>query len=497
MDKQGYRLTPMPWTGFRCCRKIIYTLIAKVVESMLLKKVQNTVSAHSMLQPGDRVLVAVSGGPDSVALCHILNRLRRSYGVELVVAHVHHGLRGSEADQDALFVQDLARQLGLPFVMQRVDVHAWRKEHGGSLQMAAREVRYQCLQQIRVNEGASKLALGHNADDQAEEILLRIFRGAGQRGLTGMPPHNRNRVIRPLLECHRHEITCYLEDQSLAFRQDKSNFKPWCQRNLLRLELLPRLQQEFNSNLSATLLRTSNIFREEEEFWESLLSQWLAKHSVEFEDGALGLPIGPLMETHPAMQKRLLRRLVEKIKGDLRGFGFHHTESLLQLCRSAAPNSRIDLPGAVKAEKNYGWLTIGLQQQIPEDFSYQISGPGFYPFPSLNHRMVVEYASADLASEFSRHANEAVIDLDKISFPLVLRSSNVGDRFRPLGLGGGKKLKKFFIDTKVPRSQRRRVPILCSGEQIIWVVGLRLDDRVKVTANTSRLLRLLYVAGLE
>jgi tRNA(Ile)-lysidine synthase len=464
---------------------------------MLLKKVQNTLSAHEMLQPGDRVLVAVSGGPDSVALFHILHRLRQTYGIELLAAHVHHGIRGSEADQDALFVQNLARQLGLPIVLQRVDVHAWQKAHGGSLQMAARELRYQCLQQIMANEGASKLALGHNADDQAEEILLRIFRGAGQRGLTGMPPCNRHGVIRPLLECHRHEITSYLEDRSLAFRQDKSNLKPWCQRNLLRLELLPRLQQDFNSNLNATLLRTSNIFREDEEFWQSLLSEWLSKHSVECEDGGLRLPIGPLLETHPAMQKRLLRRVVEKVKGDLRGFGFHHTEILLKLCHSAAANSRIDLPGAVRAEKNYSWLTIGLRHQTPEDFFYEIAGPGSHSFPSLNRTMVLEYLAEDQPSEFSRHPNEAVMDLDRISFPLVLRSSKVGDRFRPLGLGGGKKLKKFFIDAKIPTSQRRRIPILCSGEQIIWVVGLRLDDRVKVTANTSRLLRLRYLDGFE
>jgi tRNA(Ile)-lysidine synthase len=464
---------------------------------MLLKKVQDTLTNYRMLQAGDRVLVALSGGPDSVALCHVLHELRQTYSVELVTAHVHHGLRGSEADRDASFVQDLARQLGLPVVVQRVNVRSWQKEHGGSLQMAARALRYQCLHQIMANEGASKLALGHNADDQAEEILLRIFRGAGQRGLTGMPPRNSKGVIRPLLECHRHEITSYLENRSLAYRQDESNLKPWCQRNLLRLELLPKLQQDFNSNLSATLLRTSNIFREEEEFWESLLSAWLDQYAVEGESGGVRLPIGPLLETHPAMQKRLLRRVVERVKGDLRSFGFHHTEILMQLCRSAAANSQIDLPGEVKAEKNYSWLTIGLRQQIPEDFHYEIPGPGSYPFPRLNHRMLLECVPADLASELSRHPSEALMDLDRVSFPLVLRSSKAGDRFRPLGLGGGKKLKKFFIDAKIPRSQRRRIPILCSGGQIIWVVGHRLDDRVKVTAKTSRLLRLLYVEGLE
>lgn len=463
---------------------------------MLLEKVHNTVISHRMLQSGDLVVVAVSGGPDSVALCYLLHRLRHSHQVELVVAHVHHGLRGAEADQDALFVHNLSHQLGLPVVEQRLEVRTWQREHGGSLQMAARALRYQCLHQVMAEKGASKLALGHNADDQAEEILLRILRGAGQRGLSGMDPCNRKGVIRPLLECHRHEIMAYLEDNGLAFRQDSSNLKPWCQRNLLRLELLPQLQQVFNSNLSATLLRTSKIFREEEDFWESHLASWLHEHSLNQGDGEIRFPIRPLLEAHPAMQKRLLRRVVQEVKGDLREFGFHHTEILLQLCQSPAANRQLDLPGAVRAEKNYDWVTVTLQPVTVEDFTFRISDQGFHSFPSLNRSMKVELLASDMPVEFNHDPNEAIMDLDRVSFPLTLRSSTPGDRFRPLGLRGSKKLKDLFIDAKVPKSRRRQIPILCSNDHIIWVVGHRLDDRVKVTSNTSRVLRLSYLEGL-
>ena len=463
---------------------------------MLLEKVHNSVMSHRMLQSGDLVVVAVSGGPDSVALCHLLHRLRHSLKVELVVAHVHHGLRGAEADQDALFVQNLSHQLSLPVVEQRLEVHSWQKEHGGSLQMAARALRYQCLHQVMAEKGASKLALGHNADDQAEEILLRILRGAGQRGLSGMDPCNHKGIIRPLLECHRHEIMAYLEDHGLAFRQDSSNLKPWCQRNLLRLELLPQLQQAFNSNLNATLLRTSKILREEEDFWASHLASWLQEHSLNHGDGGVRFPIRPLLETHPAMQKRLLRRVVQEVKGDLRGFGFHHTEILLQLCRSPAANRQIDLPGAVRAEKSYDWMTVTLRPETVGDFTFRISDYGLHFFPSLNHSMEVELLDTDMPVEFSHDPNEAVMDPDRISFPLTLRSSKPGDRFRPLGLGGSKKLKDFYIDSKVPKSQRRQTPILCSRDHIIWVVGHRLDDRVKLTSDTSRLLRFRYLEGL-
>jgi tRNA(Ile)-lysidine synthase len=345
-------------------------------------------------------------------------------------------------------------------------------------------------------KGASKLALGHNADDQAEEILLRILRGAGQRGLSGMDPCNHKGIIRPLLECHRHEIMAYLEDHGLAFRLDSSNLKPWCRRNLLRLELLPQLQQAFNSNLNATLLRTSKILREEEDFWASHLASWLKEHSLNDGDGGIRFPIRPLLETHPAMQKRLLRRVVQEVKGNLREFGFHHTEILLQLCRSPAASRQLDLPGAVRAEKSYDWVTVTLRHEPVEDFIFRISDHGLHPFPSLNHSLVVELLASDMDVEFSHDPNEAMMDLDKVSFPLTLRSSKPGDRFRPLGLGGSKKLKDLYIDTKVPKNQRRQIPILCSKDHIIWVVGHRLDDRVKLTSDTSRLLRLRYLKGL-
>jgi tRNA(Ile)-lysidine synthase len=344
-------------------------------------------------------------------------------------------------------------------------------------------------------KAASKLALGHNADDQAEEILLRLFRGAGQRGLTGMPACNREGVIRPLLECYRNEIIAYLESHGLTFRQDSSNLKPWCQRNLLRLELLPHLRKKFNSNLSATLLRTSKIFQEEEKFWESLVQSWLERHCSDHDSGGLRLSIAPLLETHPAMQRRLLRKVVELVKGDLRGFGFYHTESLMRLCRSSAANSQIHLPSELVAEKNYGWLTVSHQHVTPGDFFYEIPGPGIHPPRLLNRSLEVQFLAFDVSPQFSDDPAEAVMDRDRVTFPIFLRPSKQGDRFRPLGLGGTKKIKDFFIDLKVPRTQRRQIPILSSRDHILWVVGYRLDDRVKVTSSTKQALRLNYRPG--
>ncbi len=440
-------------------------------------------------------MIAVSGGPDSVSLCHLLHRLRHIHNVELIVGHVHHGLRGEEADADASFVKDFAKRLELPVSLRQVDVSSWRKRHGGSLQMAARAVRYQCLRQVMDDTGAGKLALGHNADDQAEEVLLRLFRGAGQRGLTGMPACSRDGVIRPLLGCYRHEIIAYLENHALAYRQDSSNLKPYCQRNLLRLELLPRLQESFNSRISPTLLRTSKILKEEEEFWESLVKSWLNRHSSEQESGGRSLPIKVMLKTHPAMQRRLLRRVVELVRGDLKGFGFNHTESLMRLCRSSAANSQIDLPGVLVAEKNYDWLTVTRRHEMVTDFMYEIPGPGIHQLPLLNHRMELKFLAADVKPQFGPEPGAAIMDRDRVSLPIFLRPRKPGDRFRPLGMGGTKKVKDFFIDLKVPKSQRPQIPILCSKDHILWIVGHRLDDRVKVTSRTKRTIYLHYREG--
>jgi tRNA(Ile)-lysidine synthase len=459
---------------------------------MLLTKVHNAILDNRMLQSGDRILVAVSGGPDSVSLCHLLHRLRHILHVELIVGHVHHGLRGEEADADASFVEDFANQLELPVSVTQVNVSSWRKRHGGSLQMAARAVRYQCLRQIMDDTGASKLALGHNADDQAEEVLLRLFRGAGQRGLTGMPACSRDGLIRPLLECYRHEIIAYLENHALAYRQDSSNVKPGCLRNLLRLEVLPSLQESFNHRIIPTLLRTSKILKEEDEFWESLAKSWLNRHSSEQDSGGLSLPITLLLKTHPAMQRRLLRRVVELVRGDLKGIGFKHTESLMRLCRSSAASSQIDLPGALVAEKDYDWLTVTRPHEMVMDFFYEIPGPGIHQLPLLNHHMELRFLAAAARPQFSHEPGAAIMDRDRVSLPIFLRRRKPGDRFRPLGLGGSKKVKDFFIDLKVPKSQRPQIPILCSKDHILWIVGHRLDDRVKVTSSTKRTIYLHY-----
>jgi len=463
---------------------------------MLLEKVRQTISRYRMVEPGGgRVVLAVSGGPDSVALCHLFHRLQSELRLELVVAHVHHGLRGDDADEDARFVSAMAKALDLPAVVQAVDVRAWQRAHGGSLQMAARSLRFQVLSRTMAERGADRLALGHNADDQAEELLLRLLRGTGPRGLQGMAARGADGIIRPLLACHRAEILDYLARQGLSWREDRTNMEPWCQRNRLRLAVLPLLRDHFNSNLNATLVRTAAIFEDEEDFWESLVEEWLDRHARREREGVLSLPLPEFLEVHPALQRRLLRRGLELSRGHLTGFGFHHVDLLLGLCRSEGANREIHLPNLAVAEKSYGRVTIRALQPAPEPFRHEILGPGLHYLRDLDHTIFIEEREGESPVGFGNDPAQVVMDRDCVSFPLLLRSVQPGDRFRPLGMTGSKKLKDLFIDAKVSRSMRRLVPVLCDAQRILWVVGHRIDDRVRVTAQTRRLLRIEYRRG--
>jgi len=463
---------------------------------MLLDKVRQTISRYRMVEPGGgRVILAVSGGPDSVALCHLFHRLRSELDLELVVAHVHHGLRGEEADEDARFVSAMAKTLDLPAVVQAVDVRPWQRAHGGSLQMAARTLRFQFFGRVMAEQKADRLALGHNADDQAEEILLRLLRGTGPRGLQGMAARSVGGVIRPLLACHRAEILDYLGRHGLSWREDRSNLEPWCQRNRLRLEVLPLLRDHFNSNLNATLVRTAAIFEDEEEFWGSLVEDWLDRHARRKGEDVLDVPLPEFLETHPALQRRLLRRGLEVTCGHLAGFSFRHVDLLLALCRSGGANREIHLPNLAVAQKSYNRVIIRPLQPAPEPFRHEIPGPGFHYLPDLDHTIFMEEREGEKPVGFGKDPTHVVMDRDCVSFPMLLRSIQPGDRFRPLGMTGSKKVKDVFIDAKISRSRRRLVPVLCDARRIIWVVGHRIDDGVRVTARTRRLLRIEYREG--
>lgn len=461
----------------------------------MLQDVKTFIQQERLVQTGDLVVVACSGGPDSLALLHIMWRLQRELGISLAAAHVDHMLRGDAGRADARFVQEFCATLGVPCSVTAVDVPARVKQTGQSVEEAARELRYRCLHRCAARYGPStKIAVGHNLDDQAETVLLHLLRGAGSRGLAGMAPRTPTGIIRPLLTVTRRDIEAYCREHGLTPRRDATNWDTTFTRNKVRLELLPLLRRRFNPNVSRLLAQTAQVLREEHNYITAAAQRALSA-MLRYHDGAYALDLARWRRLPAALQREILRLIVDKIVPSLKGITFNHVETLLAMGRQNGVR-RCILPGPLYVEAAYGRLSFSPQPTsraaaLPPA-GVPLVVPGITRLPT-GAVITATIATAPLAvGDNSR----AVLDYDAIEPPLLVRSRRPGDRFVPLGAPGAKKLQDFFVDAKVPRMQRDAVPLVCDQRGIVWVGGWRPAERVKVTAATRRYLLLqLHQAG--
>jgi tRNA(Ile)-lysidine synthase len=462
------------------------------------QRVINFIQKHNLFSAGDRLVVAVSGGGDSVCLLHILLRWRKELGVELHVAHLNHQLRGAESDSDASYVSDLARSLDVSATIERRDVAIYRNQKGVSLEEAAREVRYSFLAEIAGGIGTSKVVVGHTRDDHIETIVMHLLRGAGTTGLCGLQPrsvlpYGKNssqlEIVRPLLELTRQETLDYCQLYNLAPRSDSSNISPSFLRNRVRLELLPVLRS-YNPSIDKALLRLADIAVDDISFIEekaSLLWKELARE----EDGVIYLDMSQMVTLPRAMQRQAFRRAVKQLRGNLKDVEADHIEAMMDFLSKPA-GKKLCLPDGLTLSTEYGRLVLASAQASicplpPLKGISKINIPGETDLPGWRVR-------ADIIQEVVVDDNglAASFDLDKVGTELVVRRRRPGDRFQPLGMSQTKKLQDFMVDSRIPSSWRDRVPLTCSPKQILWVVGWRIDDRVKVTENTKEVLRLQF-----
>lgn len=454
--------------------------------------VLRTIQQEHLLEGTDSILVAVSGGPDSVALLHLLVTLREPCGItRLAILHFDHQLRGAASTADQAFVESLAKAFGLPFHTATADVHAYRQQHRISLEMAARFCRHRFFREALTRLGAGAIAMGHTANDQAEEILLRLCRGTGPSGMAGMLPKTADHLIRPLLGVSRREILAYLRDHQLDFREDASNFDPTHQRNIIRHEILPFLEKHFHPRLIEVLGRHTRLTQREESFWRELsANQWQALCASE-TPSRIALDRQRLLDQHPALLRRLLRLAIERLQGNLQAITCGHLEALCRLLAHSTPGRSLQFPRGLRATLEGPLLILSNQaEETPctatQTFEPFMDGPGTYQFPSLGLCLTIQEQPGPPDTPDSGHTIR--LDADTIEWPLFLRTWEKGDRFHPLGLGGSKKLQDFFVDLKIPRRERHRVTLLCDQEKICWVMDYRLDNRVKITPQTRRLL---------
>jgi tRNA(Ile)-lysidine synthase len=459
------------------------------------RRVRHYIDQERLLAKNESLLVAVSGGPDSVALLHVLVSLRELCGISrITVLHFDHQLRADASAADRDFVKALTETLGLALHAASEDVHAHRHRHHLSLEMAARACRHRFFRDALNRFEANAVAVGHTANDQAEEILLRLIRGTGPSGMAGMRPRTTDKLIRPLLFATRREIIAYLKDQRLSFRDDASNSDPTHQRNAVRHSILPALERHFHPRVTEVLCRHARLVADEESLWQKLTENHWSSVCAAEEAFRIVLRGRELLALHPALQRRLLRNALGRLQANLQGVYAVHLEAIHELLAGVAPGRWIHLSGGLRAVVEGEFLILSREPReaspiVEKDFTQTMCGPGLYRYPSFELALSVsELSLPPKVGSFPAAPETAWLDAGSVRWPLYLRFWKDGDRFYPLGLGGSKKLQDFFVDSKIPERERRRVPLLCDQEKICWVAGYRLDDRVKVTPQSTCIL---------
>jgi tRNA(Ile)-lysidine synthase len=451
-------------------------------------RVAATIARHRMIAPGETVLVAYSAGADSTALLHAFVQLKDRLGCRICACHIHHGLRGRDADADAEHAARFAESLGVPFTSARADTRTHAKERKLSTETAARELRYQLLEQAAECCHAARIATGHTADDQAETVLLNLLRGAGPTGISGMAPR-RGSIIRPLIDLTHADVEEYCRANGLAHRVDESNQDLRFTRNRIRHEILPALAR-IQPNIVAALCRLADIMREEDDY-VSTQARNEADRLELHEDALDGLPISirDFAALHPALRRRLARLAIARAKGGDRDIEMERVEALVHLLTAGRTGAAIHLPGGLTALRTYREVLI----HRPEKAESPPTGEWSLPLPGDIEIEQLGFGFSLTASTSKRRPqtpNTALLDAAAVTEPLRVRTWRPGDRFVPLGMTQSVKLQDFFVNAKVPRALRPWVPLVLSRDTIVFVVGHRISDQFKVTANTRRTIRI-------
>ena len=449
----------------------------------VLKQTASTIKKHRMLTGGEKVLIALSGGPDSSCLASVLTELSRELDLTLFAHYVDHGLRPEETPAEIEQCAALCKSLGIEFTHSIVNVDELVKNQGINKQEAARELRYKALEEAASACGAKRTALGHTLDDQAETFLMRVIRGSGPSGLSGIPPV-RGAIIRPLIGTRKPDILEYLREKGIGYAVDSSNLKDKYLRNRLRQSVMPVLE-EINPSIVDTLGRTTEILADEERYFFIEVTKALMRLITSKADDHIELFLTPLETLDNAIARRVLRRAIAETSS-LRRLGYAHIEEILSLVRNGKPGDSIDLPHKVKVIKKYSTFLITTAPPVHLE-TRTMDGPGVLEIKEAGMKLEAQITGSPPDTGVS--SNVCVLDAGTVSFPLTVRARQDGDFFFPQGFGGKrKKLQDFFVDKKVPRFERNSVPVVLSGKDIIWVAGYRTDERYSVSDATKEYL---------
>lgn len=473
-------------------------MVKRTTKQTTEQRVLRFFKENQLITARQKLVVAVSGGADSVCMLDILAKLRRELGLELHIAHLNHRLRGEESDADARYVADLSARLKIPSTVESRDVDAYRQQHRLTPEEAAREVRYSFLADVARTAGTHLIAVGHTRDDQLETILMHLIRGSGTRGLRGLLPVSRwlsgkdkVTIIRPLLDISHEETTAYCSQHKLCPRTDASNASLVPLRNRIRHELLPQLRQ-YNPNIAEALLRTARIAAADLDFVDGEAEKIREKAARKLKNTVVFDK--KLFQTlPPSLQRHLLRMSIESLLGNIKDVEAAHIEEIMNVLEKPSGRKTV-LPCGLTFTVEYDRYLLASDSAalspypvLKGETRLNIPGKTALPGWSIRAEVIAPPLPAEAPDEFT-----ANFDLAKTGDVLLVRPRRPGDRFQPLGMSQTKKLNQFMIDEKIPRSWRTRIPIVAAAARIIWVVGYRIDACARVTPGTKRVLRLSF-----
>ncbi|MEG0309033.1 MAG: tRNA lysidine(34) synthetase TilS [Clostridium sp.] len=455
----------------------------------MIEKVIKTIDDNKMIGNGDRVIVALSGGPDSISMLHVLCTLRDKYNMRVYAAHINHMLRNDDSDEDEVTCKKFCSDNEIEFFSKSVDINVMAKENGISTEMAGREARYSFFSELLSELDANKVAVAHNLNDQAETVLMRMMRGTGIEGLIGIKAVRDDIFIRPIINVGRDEIEEYCKINSLPARIDKTNFEPIYSRNKIRLELIPYIEENFNEDIISTLNRMCELIKRDEEYiQENVVKVFQNYCDIQTEKVIIDKDAFYL---HPSIVSRVIRKAVLVFKGDINNIQSIHIENIIQVQKSATGKHTI-IPKNILVTNVYGNIEITRKLRVNKAIEVKNNvninlNLGENYISELGIKINIRAISNDTKINFKQGENVRYFNCGNVK-NMTLRFRENGDRFAPLGMQGSKKLKDVLMDLKIPRERRDFIPLLCFDEEISWIIGYKLSEKFKIHDGVNNII---------
>lgn len=468
----------------------------------MVNKVVDYIKKWNMIEEGDVIITGVSGGADSVCLLHILNKLKNKFSFSIVVVHIEHGIRGVESELDARFVENIAMEYNLKYRQYSYEVRKIAKEYRLSEEEAGRKVRYEAFMKALYEFNANKIAVAHNQQDNAETMLMNLFRGSGLQGMGGIVPV-RDQIIRPLLCLNRNEIENYLKKEGIVYRTDRTNLLEDYTRNKIRNRIMPYITQEINLKAVEHMAQTANQMQEVYQYVEEQ-AQIAFYKCVQLGEGIVEIPIDLFQKENNFIQKQMIRLAIQYLIHQLKDISSVHIKNIYELTEKSV-NKTVDLPYSLVAKRTYKSIIITHRQNIrkekvkkSEDLNMIIQVPGTYQLE--DDKIEIEFS---LIEEKNFKKNLIIpekrytkwLDCDRINSALQIRHRQPGDYIMINENFGKKKLKDYFIEQKIPREDRQNIVLLADGSHILWIIGYRISEYYKVTNTTKNILKVQVNGG--